>query len=94
MPNTRRSGIRLAAFLLAFIVLVSQAVAALSRPPSSRTEPSADGQHIVVFIAPIVSLEESCLSKEDYERAVKLNSIYPASGCYEVGSTTPLWTVP
>lgn len=68
--------------------------AGLSRPPSSHVEFTADGLHVLIFLAPIQSAADQSVTQEERDRTLKLNSMYPASGCYWIGSTTPLWTAP
>jgi len=45
-------------------------------------------------LAPLLPVEEGYVSQEAHDQTERLNGIYPASGCYEIGSTTPLWTAP
>lgn len=80
--------------LLLCCVFALSACAGLSRPPSSHTEPTADGRHVLVYLAPVRPVEEGNVTEEEHNRTVMLKNRYPASGCYEIGSTTPLWTAP
>lgn len=80
--------------LLICCALTSTSYAGLSRAPSSHIEPTADGRHILVYLAPLRPIEEGNVTEEEHNRTSRLNTKYPASGCYEIGSTTPLWTAP
>lgn len=94
MTTTRRFACRLVALLLGVGAFAIPALAGLSRAPSSHTEPTADGRHILVFLAPLLPADDCYVLQEEHDQTERLNNMYPASGCYEVGSTTPLWTAP
>lgn len=94
MAKTSLFAGQIATLLLACCDFAPPAHAGLSRPPSSHTEPTADGRHVLVFLVPVELIEKEYVTEEEYNCTVLLNNMYRASGCYEIGSTTPLWTAP
>ncbi|HJQ78993.1 MAG TPA: hypothetical protein VJ828_03515, partial [Lacipirellulaceae bacterium] len=82
--------------LLAILwALCDTARGGLSRPPSSSVEPLPDGKHMLVRIAPLPADEdEGRMAVLPDGQIVDLRETFPASGCYPINSTTPLWTAP
>jgi hypothetical protein len=74
------------------------AEAGLSGPPQSRVETTPDGLHILVYLSPAPLKEDygriAVIPDVPEDRTVDLRETFPASGCYSIGSTTPLWTAP
>jgi hypothetical protein len=73
----------------------NSAAAGLIGPDSSHVRPLPDGRHILVMLVPNPPADDA----DDIRtlpdgRQVPLRTTFPASGCYESGTTTPLWTAP
>jgi hypothetical protein len=78
-----------------FVALATSVRAGLSGPPKSRIEPLPDGKHMLVFLAPLPAAEdEGRMAVLPDGKIVDLRETFPASGCYPIGSTKPLWTAP
>jgi hypothetical protein len=71
------------------------AIAGLIGRSPSYVEPLADGRHILVFLVSKPTVEDGDeIDTLPNGQAVALRKTFPATGCYEIGSTAPLWTAP
>jgi len=84
--------------ILAFestLALTPPVYAGLSRPPESHLRILSDGRHMLVFLSPVPPEEDmGKMAKLPSGRNVNLRETFPASGYYEIGSATPIWTAP
>ena len=68
--------------------------AGLSGPPASFVVPARDSQHVFVMLSPApVSKDDGNDCTLPTGEQVKLRDVFPTSGLYAPGSTTPIWTV-
>ena len=75
--------------------LASPTFADLPALPKSHVQLMPDGRHMLVFLSPVaVEEDEGRIAKLPDGREVDLRAMFPASGYYETGSSTPIWTVP
>ncbi len=55
----------------------------------------SDGCHMLVFLSPVPpGIDAGRTAKLPDGREVNLRKTFPASGYYEIGSATPIWTAP
>lgn len=95
MSPTSRILAYLALIFAAFGLFTGSATAGLSGPPESHIVVRPDDRHMLVFLSPVTPDEdEGKIAKLPDGREVNLRETFPATGYYEIGSTTPIWTAP
>jgi len=94
MTDKHVFGVLITAFATSVCAIPSPACAGLSGPPSSFVVPARDEKHLLVILSPAPVSEDKgndCTLPNGDQ--VKLRETFPFSGLYELGSTTPIWTV-
>ena len=61
--------------------------------PTSYVIPTADGQHILVMLAPVPIASDDDKCELPSRETVILRDNFPVSGLYRIGSTVPIWAI-